>query len=370
MTQRIPVNEPWISDAAKHWVAEVVESGFVSSAGPMVAKFESAFAGFLGVEHALATNSGTSALHLALLALGVGPGDEVIVPDFTMIATVNAVLYCGATPVFVDVEPDTFTLDPRMVEGVITLRTRAIVVVHVYGHSADMDPIMAMARGHGLSVVEDAAEAHGARYRGRLCGGLADIAAFSFYGNKLITTGEGGMVVTQDARLADRVRSLRDMAHDPAKRFRHLELGFSYRMGSLQAALGFGQLQHVDELLARKQRMAAHYRRRLAAHSSLLLPVTREWAENVHWMFAVLLEPSARLTRHEFCAALRALGVDTRDFFVPCSAQPFLQAHVPAGQAFPVANDIAERGCYLPSGLALSDAQIDAVADAIDEVLA
>ena len=264
MTQRIPVNEPWISDAAKHWVAEVVESGFVSSAGPMVAKFESAFAGFLGVEHALATNSGTSALHLALLALGVGPGDEVIVPDFTMIATVNAVLYCGATPVFVDVEPDTFTLDPRMVEGVITLRTRAIVVVHVYGHSADMDPIMAMARGHGLSVVEDAAEAHGARYRGRLCGGLADIAAFSFYGNKLITTGEGGMVVTQDARLADRVRSLRDMAHDPAKRFRHLELGFSYRMGSLQAFQHIHHQRHglvgsAPSLLRRVSATASQY---------------------------------------------------------------------------------------------------------------
>jgi perosamine synthetase len=370
MTQLIPVNEPWISETAKQWVREVVESGFVSSAGPMVAKFETAFADYLGVEHALATNSGTSALHLALLALGIGAGDEVIVPDFTMIATANAVLYCGATPVFADVEADTFGLDPRMIERVITRRTRAIVVVHVYGHSADMDPIMAVARAHGLAVVEDAAEAHGARYRGRLCGGLADIAAFSFYGNKLITTGEGGMVVTRDAELAGRVRSLRDMAHDPAKRFRHLELGFSYRMGSLQAALGFGQLQHVDELLARKRRMAAHYRHRLGTHACLRLPITTAWAENVHWMFAVLLEPSARLTRDEFCAALRARGIDTRDFFVPCSAQPFLQAHVRSGQVFPVANDIAERGCYLPSGLALSAAQIDAVADAIDEVLA
>ncbi|MBI2397862.1 MAG: DegT/DnrJ/EryC1/StrS family aminotransferase [Xanthomonadales bacterium] len=370
MSVRIAVNEPHITETAKRLVQQTMESGFVSSAGPMVRQFESTFAAFLGVEHAVTINSGTSALHLALLALGIGPGDEVIVPDFTMIATVNAVLYCGATPVLVDVDPEIFTLDPGLIEARITPRTRALIVVHLYGHSADMQPIMAMARMRGLAVVEDAAEAHGARCRGRLCGSLGDIAAFSFYGNKLITTGEGGMVVTDDAALAARVRSLRDMAHDPEKRFRHVELGFSFRMSSLQAALGLGQLQHVDELLARKQRMAEHYRRRLAEHAGLRLPVTKDWAENMHWMFSVLVEPQAGMTRDAFCAALRSRGIDTRDFFLPCSTQPLLRGRLPANDTFPVSNDIAARGCYLPSGLALTEMQIDAVCDAVDEVLA
>lgn len=370
MSQRIPVNEPYITSSAKHWVNEVVESGFVSSAGPMVSRFEAAFAAYIGVAHALTTNSGTSALHLALLALRIVPGDEVIVPDFTMIATVNAVLYVGAKPVFVDVDPATFAIDPAQIVQRITPQTRAIIVVHIYGHSADMSQITTLANEHGLAVVEDAAEAHGARYHGRLCGSLGDIAAFSFYGNKLITTGEGGMVVTNDDALANRVRSLRDMAHDPDKRFRHAELGFSFRMSSLQAALGFGQLQHVDELLARKRAMAEHYHRRLTPHTHLRLPVTKEWAENVHWMFAILIEPDASLSRDGFCSALRQRGIETRDFFPSCSAQPLMRGIVPQDETFPVSSDIAARGCYLPSGLALTAAQSDAVCDAIDEVMA
>jgi perosamine synthetase len=366
---RVPVNEPLITDEAKRYVAEAMASGWISSAGPAVALFEQRFAAHLGVRHAITTPSGTAALHLALAALRIGAGDEVIVPDFTMIATVCAVLYTGATPVFVDCEPDTYTIDTALIASAITARTRAILPVHIYGHSADMDPILALARAQGLPVIEDAAEAHGARYKTKLCGSLADVACFSFYGNKIVTTGEGGMVVTDDAALAASVRSLKDLAHSPERRFRHDDLGFSYRMTSLQAACGVGQLEHIDAFILKKRWMAAEYGRQLAGIAGLRLPVTKPWAENVYWMYAVLLDAGFPLARDEFCARLQQRGVATRPFFESCAAQPMVRERVRAQGPFPVSERIAERGLYLPSGLALTAEQIAHVCAAIRDVV-
>lgn len=363
------MNEPVITEEAKRSVAEAMESGWVSSGGPCIERFEQEFAQYLGMKHAITTTSGTTALHLALVTLGIGPGDEVILPDFTMMACVFAVLYTGATPVFVDVDREIFTLDPAQVTAKITPRTKAIMPVHIYGHPADMDPILAAAEQHDLWVIEDAAEAHGARYKGRLCGGMGDLNAFSFYGNKIITTGEGGMVVTNDDALAAHARRLKDLAHSPGKRFWHEELGFNYRMTNLQAALGIGQLAHIGEFLAKKQWMAGQYAAQLHDVPGVRLPVTRAWAENVHWMYAVLVEDSFPLSRDALRAALQERGIDTRDFFSSCSAQPVMQAYGGMRGIFPVTEDIAHRGLYFPSGLALTQEQLDTVCHAIHQIV-
>lgn len=362
------MNEPVITEEAKRYVAEAMESGWVSSGGKFIEQFEQEFAQYLGMKHAITTTSGTTALHLALVTLGIGPGDEVILPDFTMMACVFAVLYTGAMPVFVDVDPEIFTIDPGQLAGKITSRTKAIMPVHIYGHPADMDPILILAEQHDLWVIEDAAEAHGARYRGRLCGSMGDLNAFSFYGNKIITTGEGGMVVTDDDALADRARRLKNLAHSPRKRFWHEELGFNYRMTNLQAALGMGQLAHIGEFLTKKRWMATQYAAQLHSMRGLRLPVTRAWAENVHWMYAVLVEDSFPLSRDALRAALQERGIDTRNFFSSCSAQPVMREHGGAQGSFPVTEDIANRGLYLPSGLALTQEQLDTVCHVIHDI--
>lgn len=365
---RVPVNEPVITEEAKRYVAEAMASGWVSSAGPFIAQFEEDFARYLGVKHAVTTTSGTTALHLALASLGIGTGDEVILPDFTMMACVFAVLYTGAKPVFVDVDPEIFTIDPGKIAEKITPRTKAVMPVHIYGHPADMDPILDLAARHHLWVIEDAAEAHGARYKGRLCGGMGHVNVFSFYGNKILTTGEGGMLVTDDDALAARARRLKDLAHSPAKRFWHEELGFNYRMTNLQAALGVGQLAHIAEFLEKKRWMVGEYAKRLLGIPGLHLPVTKSWAENVHWMYAAIVGDPFPLTRDAFRAALRDRGVDTRDFFSSCSAQPVTQIHCGDSGQFPITEHIASHGLYLPSGLALTREQIDTVCDAVCDV--
>jgi perosamine synthetase len=365
---RIPVNEPVITAEAKQYVLDALETGWVSSAGKYIQEFETAFARFLGVKHAVTTTSGTTALHLALAALGVGPGDEVIVPDFTMIASVFAVVYTEATPVFVDIEPETYTIDTGQIVAKITPRTKAIMPVHIYGHPADMDPVLAVARRHGLRVIEDAAEVHGAKYKGRLCGTMGDINCFSFYGNKIVTTGEGGMVVTNDDALAARARSLKDLAHSPLRRFVHEEVGFNYRMTNLQAALGLGQLEHIGEFLEKKRWMAQRYAEGLKGIYGLRLPITKPYAENVYWMYAVLVEEGFPMSRDVLRAKLQERGIDTRDFFTSCAAQPAIRRLGAPQGPFPVTEDVARRGLYLPSGLALTEEQIDAVCLAVRDI--
>lgn len=362
---KIPVNQPVITAEAKKYVAEAMESGWVSSAGKYIDLFERQFADYLGVRHAITVTNGTNALHLALLSLGIGKGDEVIVADFTMFGSIAAILYTGATPVFVDAEPETFCIDVSLIEQKITKRTKAIMPVHLYGHSADMDPIMAIAKKHGLHVIEDAAEVHGATYKDRKCGSIGHINCFSFYGNKVLTTGEGGMVVTDDDQLAAKARMLKDLAHSPGKRFWHEELGYNYRMTNLQAACGLGQMEHIDEFVAKKQWMAAQYGKRLSGISGLRLPVTKPWAGNVYWMYAILVEDGFPMSKDAFRAKLLEKGIDTRDFFYSSASQPVVKKMVGDQGPFPVSERISKEGLYLPSGLAITEEQIAYVCDTI-----
>ena len=367
---KVPVNEPVIMKEAKEFVAETMESGWISSAGKYIEQFEAEFAAFLGVKHAVTTTSGTTAIHLALATLGITKGDEVIVPDFTMMGSILPVLYCGATPVFVDAEPKTFNIDPSLIEKKITKKTKAILPVHLYGRSADMDPILAIAKKHGIPVIEDAAEAHGATYKGRICGSMGDAACFSFYANKIITTGEGGMFVTNNDQLAARARTLKDLAHSAQKRFWHAEMGFNYRMTNLQAAVGLGQLKHIDEFIKHKQWMADRYQAGLKDVKGLRLPTTQKDSLNVYWMYGVLVEDSFPFTKDELRAALKEKGVDTRDFFYSSASQPLFKDLPSAKESFPVSKMLSERGFYLPSGLALTEEQVTYVCEVAREIAA
>jgi len=357
----IPVFAPWLSDNVRRYVLDCVDTGWISSLGEYVPRFEREFARFCEAEHAVAASNGTTALHLALAALGVGPGDEVLVPDLTFVATANVVRYTGATPVLVDSHPVTWTLDPADAARKVTPRTRAVIPVHLYGHPADLDPLRELAARHGVAVVEDAAEAHGARYKGRRVGALGRVGAFSFYGNKIITTGEGGILVTNDAALAERARFLRDHAMDPVRRYYHPEIGFNYRMTNIQAAIGCAQLEQAETILERRKTIAAAYQAGLAGIPGLVLPPAEAWAENVYWMYSVLVEPAFGPDRDAVREGLRAAGVDSRPFFVPLHELPPYRT---AGR-FPVATRLARTGINLPSGTGLSAEEIATVCRAL-----
>jgi perosamine synthetase len=347
---RLPVAEPFLGEEELRYVSECVLSGWVSSAGKFVGRFEELFAERCGVEHAIAVSNGTAALHVALVALGIGPGDEVIVPALTFVATANAVAYTGATPVFADSEAVTWNVDPDGVTAAIGPRTKAIVAVHLYGHPADMDALLAAA--DGIPVVEDAAEAHGALYKGRPVGALGRVGTFSFYGNKIVTTGEGGMVVTDDAELAARVRLLRDHGMEPGRRYWHPVLGFNYRLTNLQAALGVAQLEKLDEILAAKRRVTDRYAAGLRDLPGVTLPPEEPWARNVHWLYSILVEE-----RDAVMDALDAAGIESRPFFTPLHQQPLYAT----GERLPVAESLAERGLSLPSAVTLSAGEIERV---------
>jgi perosamine synthetase len=360
----IPVFAPWLAENARRYVLDCIDTGWISSLGAYVGRFEADFARFCEAEHAVATSNGTTALHLALAALGIGPGDEVLVPDLTFVASANAVRYTGAAPVLVDVDPRTWTLDPADAGRKVGARTRAIVVVHLYGHPADLDPLLDLARRHDLRVVEDAAEAHGARYKGRRVGAIGDVGAFSFYGNKLITTGEGGMLVTNDRALAERAAFLRDHAMDPNRHYYHPEVGFNYRIANLQAAIGCAQLEQAESILDRRKTIATAYEAGLADIPGLTHPPLMPWAESVYWMYSVLVEPAFGLDRDAVRTALRARGIDTRPFFVPLHELPPYRNDRP----FPVATRLAGAGINLPSGTALTVEEIALVCQALREL--
>ncbi|MBV8202981.1 MAG: DegT/DnrJ/EryC1/StrS family aminotransferase [Acidobacteria bacterium] len=368
----IPVFTPWLPESARRYVLDCVDSGWISSLGEYVPRFEAELARFCEARHAVATANGTVALHLALAVLGIGPGDEVLVPDLTFVATANAVRYTGATPVLVDVDARTWGMDPAAARRAVTPRTRAILPVHLYGRPVDLDPLLALAGDHGLEVVEDAAEAHGARYKGRRVGALGRLGAFSFYGNKIFTTGEGGALVTNDARLAERAVFLRDHAMDPRRRYYHPEIGFNYRMTNIQAALGCSQLEHADQILRRRQALARAYDAGLAGIPGLGWPVPMPWEESVCWMYSVLIEPAFGLDRDAVAAGLRARGVDSRPFFVPLHEQPpYLVgggARDAGDDGFPAAAALSRQGINLPSGTALAADEIATVCAALREL--
>jgi len=363
---RIPVYEPNIGEEEIASVVAALRRGEISgSFGQSIPEFEAKFAAYCGCEHGVAVSSGTAALQLAVAAAGVGRGDEVLVSASTNIATALAAYHNNAVPVPVDSEEVTWNLDPDLVEGLITSRTRAIIPVHLFGHPADMDRICAISRHHNLVVIEDCAESHGATWRGRMTGSFGDMGCFSFYANKIITTGEGGMVVTNDGQLAERLRLLRNLAFGKL-RFYHEVAGYNFRMTGYQAAMGLAQLAMIDRFIADKRRVGHTYNSLLAGTRGLRLPVELPHALNVYWMYAIKVEPEFGLSRDELAARLAQEGIETRTFFCPMNQQPFLRKQegfrdVPC----PVADRLWERGLYLPSSKHLDEPTITRICDAI-----
>lgn len=366
----IPVNEPLLDGRELEYVSECIRTGWISSAGRFIEAFEAGWAAYCDMPYGVAVSNGTVALEVAVGCLELQPGDEVIMPAFTIISCAQAVVYRGGVPVLVDADPRTWCMDVAQVEAKITPRTRAIMPVHIYGHPTDMAPLWALAEKHGLAIVEDAAEAHGAECYGRRCGGLGDLSCFSFYANKIVTTGEGGMVLAKDARMAERARSLRNLCFRPERRFHHTELGHNFRLTNLQAAVGLAQLERIDELVARKRRMGQRYNELLASVPGLALPVEEPWATNVYWMYGVVLDEATGLDAAEFARRLKARGIETRPFFLGMHEQPALwDRGLFRGERYPVAERIARQGLYLPSGLTLTEAQMATVAEAVREAL-
>jgi perosamine synthetase len=357
----IPIYEPWLGAREEKYVLDAVRSGWISSLGKYVTRFEAMFADFCGVDHAVSVSNGTTALHLALHALGIGPGDEVIVPALTFVASANAVQYTGATPVFADVDPVTWTIDPAAVEPLITAKTKAIMPVHLYGHPAPMPALKALADQHGLLLVEDAAEAHGAQVGAQRTGVLGQVAAFSFFANKIITTGEGGMVTTDDPALAARCRMLRDHAMPPERRYWHDEVGFNYRMTNLQAAVGVAQMARINDFIARKRALACHYSQGLSNLPGVTLPVELPGYTNVYWMYSVLIGDDYGLTRDELILALRECNIDSRPFFHPLDTLPPYRRGAPC----PTALRLSRQGLNLPSAPALTDEQVQYICTTI-----
>lgn len=366
---KVPVNEPRIAKNALKYVSDCIKTGWVSSAGSYLKEFETKFAERFGVRHAITTTNGTASLHLAIAALNIGKGDEVILPAHTMMASAAAVVYTGATPVLVDVERDSWNMDVTQIEKKVTKRTKAIMPVHIYGLPVDMDPVLKLAKKYKLAVVEDAAESTGAEYKGKLTGTIGDFGCFSFYANKIITTGEGGIVLTNNDKLAEHARLLKDMAHSPKQRFLHEEIGFNYRMTNMQAALGLAQLEELDKYLDTKTWMAGLYNKHLAGLDGLTLSVSRPWAKNVYWMYGVLIEDSFGLSRDQFMQELRDREVDTRTFFIPMNQQPALRSlGLYKNEKYPVSDEIGKKGLYLPSGLAITKGQVERVCEVVREV--
>jgi perosamine synthetase len=375
----IPVNEPRLGDRELEYISECVRTGWVSSVGRYLNEFEERWAAYCGQHHGIAVSNGTAALQLAFACLGLKPGEEVIMPTFTIISCALAVVYNGGVPVLVDSDPRTWCMNVDQVEEKITSRTRAIMPVHVYGHPVDMDPLSGLADKYGLAIIEDAAEAHGAEYLcgrdtptsvWRRCGSLGTMSCFSFYANKLITTGEGGMVLTDDPQLAKKARALRNLCFQPDRRFYHEELGYNFRLTNLQAALGLAQLERIDRIVARKRWIGQEYTRRLKDVGGVQLPVELPWARSVYWMYGLVLSEDSGVDASQFAQQLKDHGVETRPFFLGMHEQPVLrQRGLFASERYPVAERLARRGLYLPSGLALTDDQLALVCDAVRKVL-
>jgi len=361
----IPVCEPTLGGNELKYVTQAVETNWISSAGGFIRDFEAKFADFCGVKHAIACANGTVAMHLAMATLGLEPDDEVIIPTFTMIATANAVTYCGAKPVLVDMEPTYWQMDMNMVEAKITPHTRVIVPVHIYGHPTDMDPLRELAARHGIVVIEDAAEAHGAEYKGRRAGSLGDAAGFSFYGNKIITTGEGGMVTTDNRDIAKLAWNLRDHAFSHEHHFWHKYIGFNYRMTNLQAAIGLAQVEQIDKFIAARRGNAAEYTSRLSTIPGIRTPAEAPWARNVYWMYGITIDEAAYgMNRDQLRVVLADHGIETRTFFIPMHCQPVYWQQY-KGERYPVAEDLCRRGFYLPSASSLTVSEIEYITDVI-----
>ncbi|HUX89916.1 MAG TPA: DegT/DnrJ/EryC1/StrS family aminotransferase [Gallionellaceae bacterium] len=367
----VPVNEPLLNGNEEKYLVECIRTGWISSEGPFIKKFEEQFAARVKRKYGVAVSNGSVALDASVMALRLGNGDEVIVPTFTIISCAAAIVRAGAVPVLVDCDPATWNMDVAQIEARITPRTKAIMLVHIFGLPVDVDPLLALARKYGLKVIEDAAEMHGQIYKGKPCGSFGDISTFSFYPNKHITTGEGGMIVTDDLELAERCRSLRNLCFKAEQRFVHDELGWNFRMTNLQAALGVAQLERLDEFEDIKRRMGARYTKLLTGTPGIQLPLAHtDYADNIYWVYGMVLDDSIPFDAMEAMMRLGKLGIGTRPFFWPMHEQPvFKKMGLFANESYPVAERIARRGFYIPSGMALSGEQLERSAAAVKEIL-
>lgn len=363
--RHIPIAGPSITDLEVSYIAEAARTGWHQDYQKYIKLFEEKFGAHVGRKHALATSSGTGALHLAYAALGVGPGDEIIVSNVTWIASIDPALHLGAVPIFADIEADTWCLAPGDIEHRITPRTKAILVVHLYGHMADMDAIMRIAETHGLKVLEDAAQAVGATYRGRAAGSFGDVSAVSFTGTKTMVTGEGGMLLTDDSDLYRRAAYLNDHCQDPDKRFWNEGLGYKYKMSNIEAACGLAQLERLDELIAKKRQIFSWYSDRLSAIPALQLNCERSGTTNAYWMTTVAVDSSLGIAKEDLMGRLGEYGIQTRPFFYPLSDLPPLLADADT----PVSHDLAPRAINLPSAHDLTEDDVDYVCSALLEVL-
>lgn len=371
MSEAIPVNQPLLDGNEKKYLNQCIESGWISSEGPFVKEFEEAFAARVGRKYGIAVCNGSAALEVAVAALGIGKGDEVILPTFTIISCAAAIARAGAIPVLVDCDLFTWNMQVEKIEAKITPRTKAIMVVHIYGLPVDMNPVLELAEKYNLAIIEDAAEMHGQTYRGKPCGSFGEISTFSFYPNKHVTTGEGGMLVTNNSQIAERCRSLRNLCFNPHKRFFHEELGWNFRMTNLQAALGKAQLERLDEFCNRKRQIGRRYNELLADIPGLQLPVAKtDYAENIYWVYGIVLKDEVPFDAAEAMKRLSQHKIGTRPFFYPMHEQPvFHKMGLFLEESHPISERLARRGFYIPSGLALTEEQIKRVADSLKEIM-
>lgn len=366
---KVPIAEPMIGNNDIDAVSSAVSSGWISGRGKYVTSFEKEFGNWLGVPNVIACSSGTSALHLALASLEIGKEDEVVIPALSMGAIPFAVCYTGAKIVLVDSELETWNMDPFQVHEKVTSRTKAIICMHTYGHSVDLDPLLTLGDEKNVVLIEDAAEAHGAEYRGRKVGTIGEIGCFSFFANKIITTGEGGAVVTSNEDLAEKARILRDMAFskDLSRKFLHEHIGFNYRMTNMQAALGVAQLERIQQFIELRRKNAKLYNSLLSKVKGITTPPEATWAKNVYWMYSILVEPEYGLTRDELMLELSKRGIESRPFFVPINQQPVF-AKTYGREKYPIAERLSRSGLNLPSGNTLTEQQVEYVASVISSV--
>jgi len=371
MKDFIPVSEPYLKGNESKYLEECIKSGWISSEGPFVREFEKKISDRVGRKHAIAVTNGTAALDASVEALGIKKGDEIIVPTFTIISCLHQIIRCGAKPVLVDSDPYTWNMDVSQIEQKITTRTKAIMAVHIYGLTVDVDPILFLAKKYNLFVIEDAAEAIGQTYKGKECGSFGHISIFSFYPNKNITTGEGGMIFTDNDDLAEKCRKLRNLYFDNSNRFVHQELGWNLRMTNMQASLGLAQLEQLDTILSKKRSLGKLYQELLSNIKGLQLPLIHtDFSTNVYWVFGILLKDLYRIDARQLREHLFNKGIGTRPFFYPMHLQPvFKKLDLFKNTTFPVSENLYEKGLYLPSSIGLKTIQIEKVCNELKTIL-
>ena len=366
----IPVNEPLLIGNEKKYLEECIDTGWISSEGPFVKKFETEFAKTVNRNYGIGVCNGSVALDVAVAALGIGPGDEVIMPTFTIISCASAIVRAGTVPVLIDSDMDTWNMNVTQIEEKITKRTKAIMAVHIYGLPVDMNPVLKLAEKYNLFIIEDAAEVIGQTYYDKPCGSFGDISIFSFYPNKHITTGEGGMIVTNSEKLAKKCQSLRNLCFQPQQRFLHEDLGWNYRFSNIQAAIGVAQLEQLDQAIIRKREIGNQYQQKLKDINNIQLPLLKtDYSENVYWVFGIIIKDDKYPDAISIMNLLKSKNIGTRPFFWPMHEQPvFHKIGLFQNESHPISENIARNGFYIPSGLAITNEQIDIVSDALLEL--